>query len=497
MSCRRIDKHFPGVHALREVDFDIYAGHVHGLVGANGAGKSTLFKIIAGVIKQDSGDIGYKGNPYHIQDTQDAIARGVVTIHQDINLIHTLNVTENILLNNESEFRRVGLLSQKAMNSHVQQILERYEIDIDPREPVSSLPNDQKKLIQIVKAMTKKASILLMDEPTSSLTQSGIDFVHALIKRLAEDGVSVVFISHYLTEIFDTCDTVSVLRDGVLVDEAPIGETDLDTVVLNMLGKHIAIDKKQRYTNQEKDILLSVRRLSIPGRLYDVSFDIHKGEILGATGLIGSGLTDLSKSLFGYETARDQTGSITIGREQVTIGSPHDAVRNGMALLTNDRRREGILTDFPLYENICLPILNRYRKKSGFLDVREMVATGEAGIRKLNIKAHNAHETPKTLSGGNQQKVLVAKWLETQPKLFIMDEPTIGIDVGSKEEIKNIIKEIAARGVGILLVTTEFEELEQLCDRVLVMFRGHLIAEFKNEKINKDAILHAAAGGKI
>jgi ABC-type sugar transport system ATPase subunit len=168
-----------------------------------------------------------------------------------------------------------------------------------------------------------------------------------------------------------------------------------------------------------------------------------------------------------------------------------------MALLTNDRRREGILTDFPLYENICLPILNRYRKKSGFLDVREMVATGEAGIRKLNIKAHNAHETPKTLSGGNQQKVLVAKWLETQPKLFIMDEPTIGIDVGSKEEIKNIIKEIAARGVGILLVTTEFEELEQLCDRVLVMFRGHLIAEFKNEKINKDAILHAAAGGKI
>jgi ABC-type sugar transport system ATPase subunit len=497
MSCRKIDKHFPGVHALREVDFDIYAGRIHGLVGANGAGKSTLFKIIAGVIKHDSGEIEYKGSPYHIQDTQDAITHGVVTIHQDINLIHTLNVTENILLNNESEFRRAGLLNQKAMNSHIQHLLEKYEIDIDPREPVASLPNDQKKLIQIVKAMTRKASILLMDEPTSSLTQSGIDFVHALIKRLADDGVGVVFISHYLTEIFETCDTVSVLRDGSLVDESPIGETDLDTMVLNMLGKQITIGNKQSYTKQQNDILLSVRNLNIPGRIHDVSFDINKGEIVGATGLIGSGLTDLSKSLFGYGTTRDRTGSIKIGREQVTIGSPHDAIRNGMALLTNDRRREGILANFPLFENICLPILSRYRKKSGFLNVREMIETGEAGIRKLNIKAHNAHETPRTLSGGNQQKVLVAKWLETQPILFIMDEPTIGIDVGSKEEIKTIIKEIAAQGVGILLLTTEFEELEQLCDRVLVMFRGHLVAEFKDEKINKDAILHTAAGGKI
>jgi ABC-type sugar transport system ATPase subunit len=495
LSCTGIDKRFPGVHALKNVDFSIRAGKVHGLVGANGAGKSTLFKILAGVYNQDSGDIYMNGRPYEIQNTQDAIDMGVVTIHQDINLIPTLSIAENILLNNEAEFKRAGFINNRQMNRHISEVLKEYQIEIDPRALVSSIPNDQKKLIQIIKAVNIRASVLLMDEPTSSLTETGIQFVHGLIKKLAARNVGIVFISHYLSEIFETCDYISVIRDGRLVADTEIDKTDMDAVVIHMLGKEMNISEKKYSDKTKLEKILTVRSLTIPGKIENVSFSIGKGEILGATGLIGSGLTELSKALFGFEMKRNQVGSIEIGDDRKIIRDTHDAVQNGMALLTNDRLKEGILPLFPLYENVCLPILERFKKNIGLLDIKQMIATGEKGIQKLGIKAKSPLETPRTLSGGNQQKVLVAKWLETNPLLFIMDEPTIGIDVGSKEEIRNIIKEIASQGVGVLLLTTEYEELELLCDRVIVMFRGKIIAEFSGKKINKDAIVHASAGG--
>ncbi len=495
MTCRSIDKRFPGVHALKNVDFTIFPGKVHGLVGANGAGKSTLFKIIAGVYKQDSGNILLNGNPYEIHNTQDAIDKGVVTIHHDINLISTLSITENILLNNETAFKSLGVLNQRSMHKHVASVLEEYGIPLDPHLSVSAMPNDQKKLIQIIKAVSIRASILLMDEPTSSLTKKGISFVHDLIKRLANQGVGIVFISHYLSEIFETCDKITVLRDGNLVSETDAEKTDMDTVVLHMLGKKMTIQEKKRNAHIGDENLLTLDKLNIPGKIEDVSFSIKKGEILGATGLIGSGLTDLSKAIFGFNNHRNQTGTIQIGSQKIEIRDPKDAIQNGMALLTNDRLREGILSEFPLFENICLPILERFKNKAGLLNIREMIDTGKKGIEKLAIKTKGPLEPLKTLSGGNQQKVLVAKWLETNPTLFIMDEPTIGIDVGSKEEIRTLVKDIASQGVGILLLTAEYEELELLCDRVIVMFRGKIVAEFKDHQINKDAILHASAGG--
>lgn len=493
LECKQISKSFPGVQALDKVDFSIYRGHVHGLIGANGAGKSTLFKILAGVHRQDGGEILFEGTPYGINDTQDAIQRGVVTIHQDINLIETMTVTENILLNNESS--RVGLLRATDMRSYVEQLLEEHGIDVDPDSIVAELPNDQKKLVQIMRAISLEAKVLLMDEPTSSLTEEGIRIVHTLIKDLAERNVGVVFISHYLSEVFKVCDEITILRDGVLVDTHKSDSTTLRQVVVDMLGKDLIARERSQNNTIDDTVVLKVRGLSVPGKLHDISFDLRRGEVLGATGIIGSGLSDLARSLFGYENASHRSGVVTVGEEEYSIKNPFDAVSNGAALLTNDRLREGILPSFSLYDNICLPILVRFKNRLGLLNIDRMISTGEESISRLSIKAGDAQMPISQLSGGNQQKVLFAKWLGTEPKVFILDEPTIGIDVGSKDEIRKIIRQIASQGVGVLLLTAEQEELELMCDRVMVLFRGRIVQEFSGGEIHKDAITHAAIGG--
>ena len=493
VECRQISKLFPGVQALKNVDFSIYKGRVHGLVGANGAGKSTLFKILAGVHRQDSGEILFEGTPYGISDTQDAITKGVVTVHQDINLIDTLTVTENILLNNEQ--KRFGLLDSAGMRRYVEELLSEHGIDVDPDSPVSELPNDQKKLVQIMRAISLDAKVLLLDEPTSSLTEEGIRIVHTLIHDLAARSVGVVFISHYLSEVFEVSDEITVLRDGLLVGTNITGKTSLKQVVIDMIGKDL-VEKEKSYSDAAGgNVVLRVRGLTVSGKLDDISFDLRAGEILGATGIIGSGLSDLARSLFGFENRASRRGEVGTGDGDVAIETPFDAVSNGIALLTNDRLREGILPSFPLYENICLPILSRFRNRFGLLNRDRMVATGEEAISRLSIKAGDSQMPISQLSGGNQQKVLFAKWLGTNPRVFILDEPTIGIDVGSKDEIRKIIREVAAQGVGILLLTTEQEELELMCDRVLVLFRGRIVQEFAGKEINKDAITHAAIGG--
>jgi ABC-type sugar transport system ATPase subunit len=497
LECRGISKGFPGVQALADVNFSVESGKVHGLVGANGAGKSTLFRILAGVHEQDRGEMFLDGTPYQVRDTQDAIDQGVVTIHQDVNLIDSLTVEENILLNNELTFPFFGLLNRRATRRYVLETFEHHGIEIDPTTVVSQLPNDQKKLIQILRAISLNARVLLMDEPTSSLTEEGIRIVHELIRKLAQNGVAVVFISHYLSEVFEVCNDITVLRDGRVVAKRERKASSVAEIVVDMLGK--ALSKPQQ-TDRDRRIAsetaLSVRGLSIKGRIHDISFDLRKGEILGATGIVGSGLQELSKALFGFAEGGERQGEVSVAGGTLPLTSPFNAVGNGVALLTNDRLKEGILPGFPIYENICLPVLKRFRNSLGLIDRDQMVATGEASISRLSIKAGSAEAPISTLSGGNQQKVLLAKWLETKPSVFILDEPTIGIDVGSKEEIRAIVRSIAAEGVGVLLLTAEYEELELMCDRVLVMFRGRIIAEFEGDDVQKDRIVSAALGGE-
>jgi ABC-type sugar transport system ATPase subunit len=496
LRCRGLTRSFGAVRALRGVDFSIAAGRVRGLVGENGAGKSTLAKIIAGVHPPDGGTIELDGRPVRFTGAEQALQQRIVTVHQDINLVQTMSVAENLLLNNEPRYP-LGIIRRKAMREAAQALLERYEIAVDPDETVGTLANDLKKMVQIVKAVSLEPRILILDEPTSSLTEAQVRVALRLIRQLASQGVGVVLISHYLAEIFEVSDDLIVMRDGEVVADGQVSETTLPQVVTQMVGRKV--DASRRVAHAAAALpapLMTVENLSVSGLLQNVSFTLRKGEVLGVTGLAGSGLHELSKGLFGA-AGRRASGRILIQGVPVPPGDPAAALRSGIALLTSDRLGEGVLPNFTLVENICLPILSRFTGAGGSLDFAEMERTTARNIQRLRVNAPGPSALARQLSGGNQQKVLFAKWLETEPKVFVMDEPTIGIDVGAKDEIRKIIDEIAGAGVGVVLVTTELDELVLLCDRVLVMFRGAVIGELSGDDVNRERILHAAACGEI
>jgi ABC-type sugar transport system ATPase subunit len=497
LQCENIAKSFPGVRALKGVDLTVEPGRIHGLVGENGAGKSTLLKVVSGVYRPDSGTIRLAGEPIRLSGTDDALRHGIVTIHQDINLIGSMTVAENVMLNNEPTWSGLGFLRGRALHDKVAELLRFYEIDASPAALVADLPNDVKKMLQIIKAISRQARVLLMDEPTSALTDVEVGFVLRLIRTLAGQGVGVVFVSHYLAEVFDVCDDITVFRDGAVVASTDRRETSLDSVVKGMIGRSLEGETDRRPCSASSEVLFSVRDLSVHGSLSGVSFDLHRGEVLGVTGLTGSGLTELARALFGSETVRRSSGHFEILGKPADLADPADSLAHGLALLTSDRLREGILPEAPLYENICLAILQRFVGRFGLLRTGDMVATGRAGIERLKVRAPGPMSITKTLSGGNQQKVLFAKWLETRPSIFIMDEPTIGIDVGSKSDIRGIIAEIASAGVGIILISTELIDIERLCDRALVMFRGAVVGEFTGEAVQREAMLAACVSGRL
>ena len=497
LRCRGLVRSFAAVRALRGVDFSIAAGRVRGLVGENGAGKSTLAKVIAGVHQPDDGVMELDGRPVRFSGADQALAERIVTVHQDINLVQTMTVAENLLLNNEPTYG-LGIIRRRSMRDSAARLLQQYEIDVGPNDVVGTLPNDLKKMVQIIKAVSLDPRILLLDEPTSSLTDAEVRVALRLIRRLAAEGVGVVLISHYLAEIFEVCDDLTVMRDGEVVADGPVRATTLPQVVAAMIGRNVETTRRASHTigGPGGAPLLQVENLTIPGRLHTINFGLRAGEVVGVTGLAGSGLSDLSRAIFGA-SERPSTGRVLIEGRPVPPGDPAGSLKSGIALLTSDRLREGILPEFTLVENICLPILSRFARFGGALDRDAMTATAERNIKRLHVHAPGPSARARQLSGGNQQKVLFAKWLETNPKVFVMDEPTIGIDVGSKAEIRGIIDEIAGTGVGVLLVTTELEELVALCDRVMIMFRGAIIGELVGDAIDRQSILHASACGEI
>jgi ABC-type sugar transport system ATPase subunit len=497
LRCRGVVKHFAAVRALRGVDFSVAPGRVRGLVGENGAGKSTLAKIIAGVHQPDAGGIELDGVPVRFAGADQALARRIVTVHQDINLIQSMTVAENLLLNNEPA-NRFGVIRRRPMQEMAARLLAEYEINARPGDVVARLPNDVQKMVQIIKAVSLAPKVLLLDEPTSSLTVAEVRVALRLIRRLAAQGVGLVLISHYLNEIFEVCDDLTVMRDGMVVADGPVRETTLPAVVTAMVGRAVEASRRATAIAAERpDVpLMRVANLTVPGRLHGVSFTLREGEVLGVTGLAGSGLDELARAVFGAPGGRT-LGTVSVAGAPIRAGDPAGSLAAGIALLTSDRLREGILPDFTLVDNICLPIISRFAGFAGALDRSGMAGTAARNIARLRVHAPGPFARARQLSGGNQQKVLFAKWLETRPKVFVMDEPTIGIDVGSKEEIRFIVDEIARAGVGILLVTTELEDLVLLCDRVLIMFRGAIIGELGGAAIERGAILHASACGEI
>jgi ABC-type sugar transport system ATPase subunit len=497
LECRGLVKTFAAVRALKGVDFAISPGRVRGLVGENGAGKSTLAKIIAGVHQPDSGTMLMEGRPVRFNGADQALAHRIVTAHQDINLVQTMTVAENLLLNGEPTYG-LGVIRRRAAHASVSRLLEQYEIDVRPDDVVGELPNDLKKMVQIVKAVRQEPRILLLDEPTSSLTDSEVRVALRLIRRLAAESVGVVLISHYLSEIFEVCDDLTVMRDGQVVADGLVEDTTLPEVVSAMVGRHIETTRRasRAASGPDGEPLMRVEGLTIPGRLRGVGFALRSGEVLGVTGLAGSGLGDLAKAVFGAAGGK-ASGRVLVDGVAVSPNDPARSLASGIALLTSDRLREGILPDFTLVDNICLPILARFRRAMGVLDQGAMIETAGRNMQRLRVVASGPQARARQLSGGNQQKILFAKWLETRPKVFVMDEPTIGIDVGAKAEIRAIIDEIAGTGVGIVLITTELEDLVLLCDRVLVMFRGEMVGELTGAAIERERILHASACGEI
>ena len=498
LRCTGLVKRFGAVQALRGVDFSVAAGRVRGLVGENGAGKSTLAKIIAGVGAPDAGTMEFEGAPIRVTTADAALAHRIVTVHQDINLIPSMTVLENLFLNNEPA-SRLGVIRRRETRETAAALLDRYEISADWDTPVEALSNDQRKMIQIVKAVHRDPKLLILDEPTSSLTSAQVSVVLRLIRQLASQGVGLVLISHYLNEIFVACDDLTIMRDGEVVGDRPVSELTLPQVVAAMVGREV--DAGSRAARGRKPVdggatRLAVENLTAPGALEKVSFVVRAGEVLGVTGLAGSGLNELSRAIFGA-AERPATGRVAVDGVEVKPSNPSASLRAGIALITNDRLREGILLEFPLTENICLPALSRFGGVLGVLDFVGMERTTVRNIERLRIRTPGPLALAKQLSGGNQQKVLFAKWLETKPRVFVMDEPTIGVDVGAKDEIRKIIDETAASGVGVLLVTTELDELVSLCDRVLIMFRGAIVGELSGKAIERRTILQASTTGQI
>jgi len=495
LKCEKISKNFNGVQALQDVDFNIQSGFVHGLVGENGAGKSTLIKIISGVYTLDSGDIFLNGQRVQNSNPKVMLDMGVATIYQDYNLVESMTVEENIFLNNETTLKLRGFLNSKLIRNNTINLLNKYDINTAPNTLVRNLPNDVKKMIQIIKAISRNTKILLMDEPTSSLTKVEEKKVLKLISTLAKQNVGVVFISHYLSEVFEVCDLITILRDGKLVNTLDTQKTDLNDVVKLMIGKKIDEETFKSKNYETKGQILSVKDLNVKGKLKSISFDLKEGEVLGITGLIGSGCNELAKAIFGSTDIKKDSGYFIVNNKQIKINHPSEAVKNGIAFVTDDRIHEGLLMSKPIYENICLSTLPKFKNKFGFLSESRMMSRSNDYVKLLNIKTPSTLTKTSSLSGGNQQKVLLAKGLEIKPLIIILNEPTIGIDVGTKFEIRKLIAQKASEGVSIILITSELEELEKLCDRVLIMFKGEIIEVLEGEHITKENILESSTSG--
>ena len=487
-----ITKHFPGVLALNGVDFDLYEGEVHVLLGENGAGKSTLIKILSGAYEKDSGRMKIEGEIVEITSPHQAQDLGISTIYQEFNLVPYLSVAENIFLGREPiRGKLVKRVDKEKMNEQAEKLLLDLGVDIDPALPVYRLGVADKQMVEITKALSMSSRICIMDEPTAALSAHEIDELFQVIKRLKKEGVGVIYISHRLEEIHVIGDRITVLRDGEKIGTVSAKEIQMDKLIQMMVGREIeSVEyRKGRVTGDE---VLRVENLSSGEKLQDINFLLRKGEILGLAGLVGSGRTELARAIFGADPF--DKGSVYIKGKPVSINSPQEAVSKKIAYLPEDRKFDGLVLVRSVQENIVLPSLKGI-SHNGFLTKSLVRRNANPFIDKLSIKTPSLEQMTMFLSGGNQQKVVIAKWLCSQCDIFLFDEPTRGVDVGAKMEIRNLIMELSSQGAGILLISSELQEILQICDRVLVMYMGTICAEFSKEEATQEKILECALMG--
>ncbi|MDX3925745.1 MAG: sugar ABC transporter ATP-binding protein [Shinella sp.] len=486
-----IVKHFGGSTALSGASLSVRRGTIHGLVGQNGAGKSTLIKLLAGLHRQDAGEIEIEGKPYDRLTPHLVEELGIHFIHQDRLLVPSFTVGEALFLGREPRIPGTPFLDRRLMQRRAAEILGRYfGLRLPNSALIAELSTAEKQIIQITRALLNQPKVLVFDEPTAALVHREAEILFRLIRRLRDEGITVVYISHYLNEIEELCDAVTVLRNGRDVATLEIGETSAAEIGALMVNR----DVSELYPKREVAIggtVLKVEGLSSPGRYEGVTFSLHKGEILGLTGLLGSGAKELVRTLFGLEQSGE--GTVEVNGKVVWTASPAAAARNKLALVPEDRRRHGVALDLSVAENATLASLSRFTR-FGFLDRTAEILQAENLVDRLQIKTNGSDALVKTLSGGNQQKVAIAKWLSRHSEIYILDEPTVGVDIAAKIEIYTLIGELAARGAGVLVLSSDLDELVGITDRTLVMFRGRIVREFVSSETSADRILAAVAG---
>lgn len=485
-----ITKSFPGVKALQNVDFEVQPGEIMALIGENGAGKSTLMKVLNGIYRQDEGTITWRGETVNFHGPADAQAAGLSMIHQELAIIDELDVGKNIYLGREPE-RLPGVVNWGKLYRDAQAELDALGLNIRARDPVRYYSIAQQQMIEVAKALSMQARMIIMDEPTSSLTDREVETLFQQMRSLRERGVSIVFISHRLVEIFEIADRVTVLRDGELVGVEPVENVTEDDVIRMMVGREVG-EIYERGANVAKDeVVLSVENLSRGHVVKDVSFDLHAGEILGFAGLVGAGRTELAETIFG--AARASSGKIKLHGEVVSITHPSDAIRYGIGLVPEDRKRDGLFLRMSVSANIVMAKLREILNLL-FIPGDRVRQLSNEFIDQLNIRTPSANQTVGNLSGGNQQKVVIAKWLTLEPRVLILDEPTRGIDVGAKNEIYHLMQRLAEQGVAIMMISSELPEVLGVSDRVLVMHEGRITGEFDPKTATQDMVMAAATG---
>ena len=487
LEARGITKQFPGVKALQNVSLHVGRGEVLALIGENGAGKSTLMKILSGVHAPDSGQLLLDGAPVQLTGVRDALDRGISLIHQELNLAGNLDIAANIFLGREPH--RYGFFDRARMERESVGHLSRVGLDLPPRTLVDSLAIGRQQLVEIAKALSTNARVLIMDEPTSSLSQHETDQLFRVVKDLRSAGVSVIYISHRLGEVKELADRVEVLRDGQNAGALARDEINHDAMVRLMVGRDVTTEKRATSARAGEPVLRVRNLATYAYPKQTASFDLYPGEILGIAGLVGAGRTELLQTIFGVTPPLG--GELEVGGKRITPAQPRDAIRAGIALVPEDRKQQGLILEMCIRENVSLPTLRRDQRK-GFINRGLEATQAREAIAQFSIATPTAEQGVHCLSGGNQQKVVLGKWLATKPRILLLDEPTRGIDVGAKQEIYAVMRKLAGEGLAILFVSSEMEEILKLPDRVLVMREGAITGELSQEELSEEAVMHLA-----
>jgi ribose transport system ATP-binding protein len=486
-----IEKSFPGVHALSQCKFELRAGEVHALVGENGAGKSTLMKVLAGVYSKDAGRILYKGQEVTIPNPRAAQHLGISIIHQELNLMNHLTVAQNIFIGREPRVKNLPfMLDGKEINEKTQQLFETLHMKLDPRTLVSTLTVAKQQMVEIAKALSFNSEVLIMDEPTAALTETEIADLFRIIRQLREKGVGVVHISHRLEELKQISDRITVMRDGNYIDTVTTSEVTIDRIINMMVGRTIYESTPEVPENTSQDVVLEVKNLNRSKVIRDVSFSLKKGEILGFAGLIGAGRTEVARAIFGADPI--DSGEIYVKGKRVHIHSPQDAVKAGIGYLSEDRKRYGVTLGMDVKNNIVLATFTKFLGAMGWVNDGKIRTTGEHYVNVLSIKTPSLQQLVRNLSGGNQQKVVIGKWLTADTEILIFDEPTRGIDVGAKSEIYRLLNDLAQQGKAIIMISSELPEILRMSHRIIAMCEGRITGELLASEADQEKIMKLA-----